>query len=66
MDDARISELLKAAAAEPKAPQRLVQRTCWKARVAEERLAKEAPAKKANAPKAPSAAKAKGPEGPKM
>jgi len=55
MDDARISELLKAAAAEPKAPQRLVERTCWKARVAEERLAKQAPAKKA-----------KGPQGPKM
>lgn len=66
MDDARISELLKAAAAEPKAPQRLVERTCWKARVAEERLAKQAPAKKPNAPKEPSAEKAKGPQGPKM
>ena len=66
MDDARISELLKAAAAEPKAPQRLVERTCWKARVAEERLAKQAPAKKANAPKEPSAEKAKGPQEPKM
>lgn len=66
MDDARISELLKAAAAEPKAPQRLVERTCWKARVAEERLAKQAPAKKAKAPKEPSAEKAKGPQGSKM
>ena len=66
MNDERISELLKAAAAEPKAPQRLVQRQCWKAKVAEERLSKEAPAKKANAPKAPSAEKAKGHQGPKM
>ncbi|MCR5476328.1 MAG: hypothetical protein K6E92_01725 [Lachnospiraceae bacterium] len=47
MDIDRISELLKAAAQEPAAPKRLVERTCWKARVAEERLAQEATSKKA-------------------
>lgn len=41
MDIDRISELLKAAAQEPAAPKRLVERTCWKARVAQERFARE-------------------------
>lgn len=46
MEEARITELLKAAVNEPRAPRRLVERTCWKARAAEARHSKTAGTKK--------------------
>jgi len=58
MDRERIGELLAMALNEPKPPDRLVERTCWKARAAETRLQANAPKKPEQ--KAPEAQK-KGP-----
>lgn len=67
MEDRRIGELLKLAANEPAAPKRLVERTVWKARVAEERLAKQEQTMKkpASGKKAPEKAP-RAPKGPGM
>ena len=54
MDRERIGELLGIALNEPKPPDRLVERTCWKARAAEQRFQKMAPkTKKGPVPKTP-------------
>ena len=53
MERERIGELLGLALNEPKPPDRLVERTCWKARAAEERFNAMAPRKPVAAQKQP-------------
>ena len=53
MERERIAELLSLALNEPRPPERLVERTCWKARAAEERFKAAAPRKPVTTHKPP-------------